>query len=155
MSTVGVGEVAVIFVAIVAIAALFVWLFRAMWHWVVPAILPKAVGEGLVAPSVSWGTSVRVLLVLVLALGRVGELREGMAPHTYVMVLSYAVTTFVLAVLLTKWMWPKAIPSMFPGGVDQGLVARTISWYTALKVALVLVLVRGTALLGTLHYSRQ
>lgn len=50
------------------------------------------------------------------------------------MVLGFVV--FVLALLLVKLLWGWTVPDLFPGAVEQGLVARSISWYTALKVAL-------------------
>ena len=45
---------------------------------------------------------------------------------------------FVVALLLVKWLWAWTIPDLFPGAVAQGLVAKTISWFTAMKVALFL-----------------
>jgi len=46
------------------------------------------------------------------------------------------VVAFVIALLLVKVLWAWTIPDLFPGAVDKGLVAATISWYTALKVAI-------------------
>jgi len=43
---------------------------------------------------------------------------------------------FVLALLLIKVLWAWTIPDLFPGAVDQGLIARSISWFTALKLAI-------------------
>jgi hypothetical protein len=42
----------------------------------------------------------------------------------------------VLVVLLLKLMWAWVIPDLFPGAVEQGLVAGNISWFTAFKVGL-------------------
>ena len=46
------------------------------------------------------------------------------------------VVVFVLALLLIKLLWFWTIPDLLPGAVDQGLVARDISWMTSLKLAL-------------------
>jgi len=42
---------------------------------------------------------------------------------------------FVVAFFLVKILWAWTIPDLFPGAVDQGLIAKEISWYTSLKVA--------------------
>lgn len=54
---------------------------------------------------------------------------------------------FVLALLVVKLLWAWVIPDLFPGAVDQGLIAKSISWYTALKVAIVIALL-GSAIGG-------
>jgi len=42
--------------------------------------------------------------------------------------LAIIVSVFVLALLLIKLLWPWTIPDLFPGAVDQGLIAREITW---------------------------
>ena len=42
---------------------------------------------------------------------------------------------FVVVLLLVKALWAWTIPDLFPGAVEQGLVARSISWWTAVKLA--------------------
>ena len=48
---------------------------------------------------------------------------------------------FVLVVLLIpfiliKLLWAWTIPDLFPGAVEQGLVADSISWFTSFKIAI-------------------
>ena len=43
---------------------------------------------------------------------------------------------FIVALLLVKLMWGWTMPDLFPKAVDQGLVAGTISWFAALKLAI-------------------
>jgi len=43
----------------------------------------------------------------------------------------------------TLWAW--TVPDLFPGAVQQGLVAGSISWFTALKVALFVALLAGVS----------
>ena len=45
----------------------------------------------------------------------------------------------VLVLFIVKALWAWTIPDLFPGAVAQGLVAESISWLTAFKIALFLV----------------
>jgi len=49
--------------------------------------------------------------------------------------LAFAAVVVVLALFLVKWVWAWTIPDLFPGAVERGLVAGSISWFTAFKVA--------------------
>jgi len=60
-------------------------------------------------------------------------------------VLALVVAVFVLMLFLVKVLWAWTVPDLFPGAVEQGLVAQTISWYTALKVAIFLAVLAGIA----------
>ena len=50
--------------------------------------------------------------------------------------------------LLIKLVWAWTIPDLFPGAVEQGLVAREISWYTSLKLAIFIGVVSSFARRG-------
>jgi len=56
-----------------------------------------------------------------------------------------ALITGVAAVMffVIKFLWAWTVPDLFPGAVEQGLVAAEISWLTSLKLALFLGIVRG------------
>ena len=41
-----------------------------------------------------------------------------------------------LSFFLIKFLWAWTIPDLFPGAVEQGLIASEISWFTSLKLAL-------------------
>jgi hypothetical protein len=58
-------------------------------------------------------------------------------------ILALVAGVFVLVLLLIKLLWAWTIPDLFPGAVEQGLVAGTISWLTALKVAIVVAVLAG------------
>ncbi|HAT72834.1 MAG TPA: hypothetical protein DCS63_08470 [Elusimicrobia bacterium] len=47
---------------------------------------------------------------------------------------------FVLGIFLIKWFWMWTIPGLFPGAVAAGLVAAKISWWTALKLSVLVAL---------------
>ena len=60
-------------------------------------------------------------------------------------VLLIIASVFILALLLIKLLWPWTIPDLFPGAVDQGLIAREISWYTTFKLAIFIAVLAGIA----------
>ena len=47
---------------------------------------------------------------------------------------------FVLGIFLIKWFWMWTIPELFPGAVASGAVAGVISWWTALKLSVLVAL---------------
>ena len=49
----------------------------------------------------------------------------------------------ILAFFIIKWLWAWTIPDLFPGAVEQGLIAKEISWFTSFKLALFLAVVGG------------
>ena len=60
-------------------------------------------------------------------------------------VLAIVAAVLVLTLFLVKILWAWTVPDLFPGAVEQGLVAREISWYAALKVAIFLAVLAGIA----------
>ena len=59
--------------------------------------------------------------------------------------LALGALVLIVALFLVKALWAWTVPDLFPGAVEQGLVAATISWYTALKVAIFLAVLAGIA----------
>lgn len=55
---------------------------------------------------------------------------------------------FVLSLLLIKFIWGWTIPDLFPGAVAQGLIAKDISWFTAIKLAIFISFFAGIAKSG-------
>ena len=41
-----------------------------------------------------------------------------------------------LSFFAIKLLWAWTIPDLFPGAVEQGLIAKEISWFTSFKLAL-------------------
>ena len=60
----------------------------------------------------------------------------GLGIGTGVILLVIAV--LVIGLLVIKLLWAWIIEDLFPGAVEQGLIAGKISWWTSFKVALVL-----------------
>jgi hypothetical protein len=55
----------------------------------------------------------------------------------------------LVALLLVKLVWAWTVPDLFPGAVEQGLIADSLSWWSAFKLAILV------ALLGALAGFRK
>lgn len=53
------------------------------------------------------------------------------------------VLIFFISLLLIKALWSWTVPDLFPGAVEQGLIAGSISWGAAAKLALFAALLAG------------
>ena len=60
-------------------------------------------------------------------------------------ILALVLGAFIVALFLIKILWAWTIPDLFPGAVEQGLIAKEISWYTSLKVAIFVAALAGIA----------
>ena len=60
-------------------------------------------------------------------------------------ILALMAGIFVLALFLIKLLWSWTIPDLFPGAVEQGLIAGSITWLAAFKLALFLAVLAGFA----------
>ena len=49
------------------------------------------------------------------------------------------------AFLIIKFLWAWTIPDLFPGAVEQGLVAAEISWLASFKLAIFFATLTGAA----------
>ena len=59
--------------------------------------------------------------------------------------LAFIAILIVIALLLLKLLWAWTIPDIFPGAVEQGLIAREISWLTAFKLSVFVAFLAGVA----------
>ena len=62
---------------------------------------------------------------------------------------------FVVFLFVIKALWAWTVPDLFPGAVKQGLVAETISWCTAAKLAILFALLAGLGKGGHVHSHRH
>ena len=53
------------------------------------------------------------------------------------------VGVLLITFLVIKWLWAWTIPDLFPGAVEQGLIAKEISWFTSFKLALFIAVITG------------
>jgi hypothetical protein len=54
-----------------------------------------------------------------------------------------ACVAFVIVLLRIKLLWAWTVPDLFPKAVEQGLVAKSISWFTAMKLAIFAAVLSG------------
>ena len=66
-----------------------------------------------------------------------------------------ACVAFVVFLFVIKALWAWTVPDLFPGAVNQGLVAETISWGTAAKVAIFIAILAGLGKGGHAHSSSR
>ncbi|HAD81086.1 MAG: hypothetical protein A2509_07905 [Candidatus Edwardsbacteria bacterium RIFOXYD12_FULL_50_11] len=59
--------------------------------------------------------------------------------------LALMIISLVVALFIVKILWAWTIPDLFPGAVEQGLVVKSISWLTSLKLAILVVVFAGIA----------
>lgn len=63
---------------------------------------------------------------------------------------------FIVGLFLIKALWAWTVPDLFPGAVQQGLVAGSISWATAAKVALFIAVMSGSMFRNLrLHHEKS
>ena len=60
-------------------------------------------------------------------------------------ILALAAVVVVVMLFVVKLLWAWTIPDLFPGAVQQGLIAAKISWWTAFKVAIFAAVLAGLA----------
>jgi hypothetical protein len=53
-------------------------------------------------------------------------------------VLLLVIAVLVIGLLVIKLLWAWIVEDLFPGAVEQGLIAAKISWWTSFKVSLIL-----------------
>jgi len=58
-------------------------------------------------------------------------------------ILVTVAVTFVIAVVLFKFVWAWVVPDLFPGAVDQGLIAADLTWLASLKLAVLVAVLSG------------
>lgn len=51
------------------------------------------------------------------------------------LLLPALVGILILGPFIIMWLWAWTVPDLFPGAVLTGLVAKTLSWWTAFKLA--------------------
>jgi hypothetical protein len=63
---------------------------------------------------------------------------------TVVGIVTLVCVVFIVGLLIIKTLWAWTVPDLFPGAVQQGLIAGSISWATAAKVALLIAILSGS-----------
>jgi hypothetical protein len=69
------------------------------------------------------------------------KVEEGVKAGTAILV---AVTiTFILSVIVFKFVWAWVVPDLFPGAVAQGLISADLTWIATLKLAVLVAVLSG------------
>lgn len=66
-----------------------------------------------------------------------------------------ACVAFVVVLFLIKALWAWTVPDLLPGAVQQGLVAGSISWLTAGKIALFVAILSGFCRGAQAHTAKK
>ncbi len=51
--------------------------------------------------------------------------------------------TFVMSLVVFKFVWAWVVPDLFPGAVAQGLISANLSWFATLKLAVLVAVLSG------------
>ncbi|MDI6740269.1 MAG: hypothetical protein QME74_07885 [Candidatus Edwardsbacteria bacterium] len=51
------------------------------------------------------------------------------------LLLPVLIGILILGPFVIKWLWAWTVPDLFPGAALTGLVAKTLSWWSAFKLA--------------------
>lgn len=70
-------------------------------------------------------------------------------------IIALIIIVLIIALFIIKFLWGWIVPDLFPGAVAEGLVAGTIGWYTAFKLAIVIALLCGIFKAGKDHSDRK
>jgi len=69
------------------------------------------------------------------------KVEEGVTSGVTIFVT--VLVTFVIAVVLFKFVWAWVVPDLFPGAVEEGLVAANLTWLASLKLAVLVAVLSG------------
>jgi len=60
-----------------------------------------------------------------------------------VSILVSVAVTFVISMVVFKFVWAWVVPDLFPGAVTQGLISADLTWFAALKLAVLVAVLSG------------
>ena len=58
-------------------------------------------------------------------------------------ILVAVAVTFVVSIVVLKFVWAWVILDLFPGAVAQGLISTDLTWFATLKLAVLVAVVGG------------
>lgn len=60
-----------------------------------------------------------------------------------VTVIVNVVVSFMVTVIIVKLVWGWVVPDIFPGAVDEGLIAGELTWFDSVKLAILVAVLSG------------
>jgi hypothetical protein len=71
------------------------------------------------------------------------EKRETEGVPIGIAILFAVAVTFVISVIVFKFVWAWVVPDLFPGAVAQGLISANLTWFAAVKLAVLVAALSG------------
>jgi hypothetical protein len=69
------------------------------------------------------------------------RVEKGVATITAILIA--VAVTFVLSLVVFKFVWGWVVPDLFPGAVTQGLISADLTWLASLKLAVFVAVLSG------------
>jgi hypothetical protein len=69
------------------------------------------------------------------------KVEEGVKAGTAILIA--VAVTFILSVIVFKFVWAWEVPDLFPGAVAQGLISDDLTWLATLKLAVLVAVLNG------------
>ena len=69
------------------------------------------------------------------------KVEEGVEKGTAILVA--VAVTFIISVVVFKFVWAWVVPDLFPGAVTQGLISADLSWIASIKLAVLVAVLGG------------
>ena len=69
------------------------------------------------------------------------KVEEGVKTGTAILVA--VAVTFIISVVVFKFVWAWVVSDLFPGAVTQGLISADLSWIASLKLAVLVAVLGG------------
>ena len=62
---------------------------------------------------------------------------------TGITILIQVAIMFVISMIVLKFVWAWVVPDLFPGAVEEGLIAASLTWLASLKLAVLVGVLSG------------
>jgi hypothetical protein len=69
------------------------------------------------------------------------KVTEG-APRLFTVIIAVAIT-FVISLVVFRFVWGWVMPDLFPGAVAEGLIVEDLTWASAFKLAILVAAITG------------
>ena len=62
---------------------------------------------------------------------------------TGITILIQVAIMFVISMIVLKFVWAWVVPDLFPGAIEEGLIAASLTWLASLKLAVLVAVLSG------------
>ena len=74
---------------------------------------------------------------------------------TGITILIQVAIMFVISMIVLKFVWAWVVPDLFPGAVEEGLIAASLTWLASLKLAVLVGVLSGVYPTFTEAFNRR